>query len=108
VAHCALLLAEHLTNLHRDRRAGAPADPGDHTRPTPVPRSALVAHVQILIGEFGARCDWAKWVFEAEGAARLTEESVDHLARFGLVRRLDHAVVPTPAIARFGVGPPTR
>jgi uncharacterized protein (TIGR02678 family) len=108
VAHCALLLAEHLTDLHRDWHAGTPADPSEHAVPAPVPRSALVAHVQILIGEFAARCDWAKWVFEAEGAARLTDESVNYLARFGLVRRLDHAVVPTPAIARFGVGLPTR
>jgi uncharacterized protein (TIGR02678 family) len=108
VAHCALLVAEYLTNLHRDALAGVSADPGEHAAPIPVPRSALVAHVQILIGEFGARCDWARWVFEAGGSVRLTDESVDYLARFGLVRRLDHAVVSTPAIARFGVGPPTR
>ena len=33
--------------------------------------------------------------------------ALDYLARFRLVHRLDHAVVPTPAVARFGVAGPT-
>jgi uncharacterized protein (TIGR02678 family) len=105
VAHCALLLAEYLVDRHR-----APRDPEEGrgaAAPEPLPISVLVAHVRILIGDYAARCGWAQWVLEEDGPAQLTARALDYLARFRLVHRLDHAVVPAPAVARFGVAGPT-
>jgi uncharacterized protein (TIGR02678 family) len=98
VAHCALLLAEYLVDRHQGERAEVAA-------PTPTPHSELIAHVRVLIGDYAARCDWALWVLDDDGPIRLTDRALGFLARYQLVRRLDHAVVPTPAIARFGVAP---
>jgi uncharacterized protein (TIGR02678 family) len=105
VAHCALLLAEYLVDRHRAARG--PEEGRDATAPEPVPSSELVAHVRVLIGDYAARCGWAQWVLDEDGPAQLTGRALDYLARFRLVHRLDHAAVPAPAVARFGVAGPT-
>jgi hypothetical protein len=105
VAHCALLLAEYLVDRHRAARG--PEEGRDAAAPEPVPSSELVAHVRVLIGDYAARCGWAQWVLDEDGPAQLTGRALDYLARFRLVHRLDHAAVPAPAVARFGVAGPT-
>jgi hypothetical protein len=105
VAHCALLLAEYLVDRHRAARD--PEEGRDAAAPEPLPISVLVAHIRILIGDYAARCGWAQWVLDEDGPAQLTARALDYLARFRLVHRLDHAVVPAPAVARFGVAGPT-
>jgi len=106
VAHCALLLAEHLADRHQAarRRTAEPL----RTPPTRVPHSELVECVRILIADYATRCGWARWVLDHDGPARLADEALDWLVRFGLVRRHDRAVVATPAIARFGVAAPSQ
>jgi uncharacterized protein (TIGR02678 family) len=119
VAHCALLLAEHLVGRHQAARQQL--DGPDAGAPRPVPLAELVGHVRVLIGDYAARCGWAQWVLgddapdpdrpEAPGqaaAARLTKLALDELARFGLVRRDGQVVVPAPASARFGVAAAVR
>jgi uncharacterized protein (TIGR02678 family) len=107
VAHCSLLLAEYLVNRHQASRSAEEGRNGVTPEPEPVPNSELAAHVRILIGDYAARCGWAQWVLDEDGPAQLTGRALDYLARFRLVHRLDHAVVPAPAVARFGVASPT-
>lgn len=104
VAHCALLLAEFLVDRHRAARF--PGEGRDAAAPEPVPILVLVAHVRVLIGDYAARCGWAQWVLEEDGPAQLTARALEYLARFRLVHPLDHAVVPAPSVAHFGVASP--
>jgi uncharacterized protein (TIGR02678 family) len=111
VAHCALLLAEFLVGRHQAERgeAGhrAPETTAAAATPAPIPRSALVAHVRVLIDDYADRCGWARWVHGDDGPGSLLDQALDHLACFRLVHRLEHAVIPTPALARFGVATPS-
>ncbi len=96
VKHAAILLAEQLARGRgRDTRL--------------VSRDEVLRLTQRLHHDFGERCHWSKqYPADDEGCARLADESLDLLERFGLVSRAEGGWRVRPAIARFRPGTPSR
>lgn len=88
VAHAALLLSEQLT-------ARARIHPGD----------GLVSGIEIadIVEHLAAehRGHWRADVTEKGGPERLTEEAIDYLGGFSLVRTSESGVMARPALARY-------
>ena len=79
VKHAALLLGEHLVEQAR-------SFPG---RAFVMSDIDAIAVVRDLIGEYGDRCGWKKeYMGDEHGAERLTDDVLQLLAGFGLVRRV--------------------
>lgn len=108
VKHAALLLAEQLTAMARQDRAGR-LDEAGHWTPPIVGDADAHRLTAELIDQVGRRCRWSGQYLESDrGAESLTADALGLLARFGLVARVPGGWVPRPAIARFAPAAPTR
>lgn len=90
--HATLLLAEYLSECLRQ---------GDET----VAAAAAERRMAELIAQH--RAHWRKNVRDPGAERALTAHALNRLAALGLVRLTDEAIVPRPALARFGYLEPT-
>jgi len=91
----------HATLLVAERLAGTLKQQGEIAVPLADLHAAMAAWVQ----EY--RSYWRKETRDPGAEIGLCRLAVDRLEALGLVRRADGAVVPRPALARFGYQPPT-
>jgi uncharacterized protein (TIGR02678 family) len=99
VGHATLLLAEFLAQHRHDQ--ASEFDSEGVTRTSAVPIETLRAR----LGELARQHErhWRKNVGDPAQTASLLEEVLDRLEMLRMIRRLGSAVVPLPAIHRFGV-----
>jgi uncharacterized protein (TIGR02678 family) len=93
VPHAALIICDHLRDLHHQSGGGAVAS---------WPRVA--AWVATAMVRFADR--WRTYAERPSGAEDMARDAVDLLARMRLVRIIDEGIVPLPAVARYAAAAP--